>query len=105
LLAIQHIKDYYLEYAKISKKYKEQVIYLINDKGTEQTVFRENTNMKFKRQKCSTSLAIGYANENYNEIPFHPTQNGKHQEDKHQEILVCIWGGKEPIYTVGGNAN
>jgi hypothetical protein len=47
----------------------------------------------------------GNANENYNEIPFHPTQNDKHQENKHQEMLASIWGEKEPIYTVGGNAN
>jgi hypothetical protein len=47
----------------------------------------------------------GNANENYNEIPFHPTQNGKHQENKHQEMLVSIWGEKESVYTVGGNAN
>jgi hypothetical protein len=32
----------------------------------------------------------GYANENYNEIPFHPSQSGKQQENKHQEMLVSI---------------
>jgi hypothetical protein len=47
----------------------------------------------------------GYINENYNEISFHPTQNGTHQENKHQEMLVSIRREKEPIYTVGGNAN
>jgi hypothetical protein len=33
----------------------------------------------------------GSANQNYTEIPSHPSQNGSHQENK-QQILVKMWG-------------
>jgi hypothetical protein len=31
---------------------------------------------------------ISLANQNYTVIPSHPTQNGNHQENKQQEVLV-----------------
>jgi hypothetical protein len=34
----------------------------------------------------------GNANQNYTEILFHPNQNGNHQENKQQQVLVRMWG-------------
>jgi hypothetical protein len=44
-------------------------------------------------KKSSTSLSHkGNANQNDTEIPSHPSQNGYHQENKKQQMLVRIWG-------------
>jgi hypothetical protein len=39
----------------------------------------------------------GNANQNYIEIPIHTSQNGYHQENKQQQMLVkvCVWWGGE----------
>jgi hypothetical protein len=45
----------------------------------------------------------GNANQNYTEIPSHPSQKGN-QENK-QQMVVRKWGKKRPLYTVGGDVN
>jgi hypothetical protein len=40
------------------------------------------------------------ANQNHVKIPPHSYWNGYHQEHKQQQMLVRIWGEKEPSYTV-----
>jgi hypothetical protein len=40
----------------------------------------------------------GNANQNYIEIPPHPSQNGYHQKHKQKQILARIWGERNPIY-------
>jgi hypothetical protein len=45
----------------------------------------------------------GNANQNYTEIPSHPSQNVYHQENK-QQILARMLG-KGTLYTAGGNVN
>jgi hypothetical protein len=47
----------------------------------------------------------GNANQNYTNIPSHPSEIGNHQENKHQQMLMKIWEKNEPSYTVGGNVN
>jgi hypothetical protein len=32
------------------------------------------------------------ANQNYTEIPFHPSQNDYHEENNEQQSLVRMWG-------------
>jgi hypothetical protein len=44
------------------------------------------------------------ANQNYTEVLSYPCQKGNHQENK-QQMLMRMWGEKELLYTVGGNAN
>ena len=56
-------------------------------------------------KRCSTSFIIRDANQNYNEISPHTTQN-----DHHQKCLQTVNAGegvekREPSYTTGGNVN
>ena len=38
----------------------------------------------------------GDANENHREISLHTCQNGQHQKDKKQEVLVRVWRKGDP---------
>jgi hypothetical protein len=70
-----------------------------------------STNANKYMKKCSTALAINRnASQKYTEIPSHPSQNGNHEENKEQQMLIRMWvgerrKGEEPSYTVGGNVN
>jgi hypothetical protein len=45
-----------------------------------------------------------HANQNYTKIPFHPVQNGNHQENK-QQMLVRMQGKRNPQYAVSGKVD
>jgi hypothetical protein len=47
----------------------------------------------------------GNANQNHIKIPPHSCENGYYQEHKQQQMLVRMWGKKEPLYTVSKNVN
>jgi hypothetical protein len=44
----------------------------------------------------------GNANQNYTEIPSHPSENSNHQENKN---MVRMQRKKEPLYNTGDNVN
>jgi hypothetical protein len=45
---------------------------------------------------CEEMVSIlnhrGNANKNHTKVPFHPNQNGHHQENKQQQMLVRMQG-------------
>lgn len=43
-------------------------------------------------------------NQNSIEIPFHPSQNVSHSENK-QEVLARTWNKRDPKYTAGEHVN
>ena len=43
------------------------------------------------------------ANQNYNEVSSHTSQNGYHQKIHKEEILERVWEEGNLSYTVGGN--
>jgi hypothetical protein len=49
-------------------------------------------------KKCSISLST----KNYIEVPLHPGQNGYYQENKQEQILVEIWGERNPCTLLVG---
>jgi hypothetical protein len=51
---------------------------------------------------CNTISYKGNENQNYTEIPSHPSENDCHQENK-QQMLARMLGAKEPSYTVDRN--
>jgi hypothetical protein len=43
----------------------------------------------------------GNVNQNYIEIPSHPSQHKNNEENKEQQMLVRVGGRKRASYTVG----
>jgi hypothetical protein len=43
----------------------------------------------------------GSTNQNITEISIHPSQNGHHEKNRQQKILVRIQGEKGDLYTIG----
>jgi hypothetical protein len=65
---------------------------------TEQRFFKGEIQMAKKTQKEIFNILShkGNANQNYIKIPPHSYYNGYHQEYEEQEILLRMWGKKNP---------
>ena len=62
-------------------------------------------NVVFHEKMCNIFSYERNANQNYNEISLHTSQNGCHEKNLQTTIAGVGVEGREPCYTVGGNVN
>jgi hypothetical protein len=69
-----------------------------------QTVLRRNTNgQKTHEEMLTISDHRENSNQNHMETPPRSSQNGGHQ--KHQQMVVKVWGKGMNFYPAGGGAS
>jgi hypothetical protein len=70
----------------------------------EKTDLERSTNVQEIEEDMSNNLSHKRnANHIYTEIPFHPIQNGNHQESEQQQMLSWCSGKKWTLCIAGGN--
>jgi hypothetical protein len=60
---------------------------------------RNSTGQKTHEKMLTISSQKGNANQNYTKIPPHPCQSSHHQQHHQQQVLVSMWGKRNP-YTL-----
>jgi hypothetical protein len=70
-------------------------------KQTKQILLRSTNDNKYMKM-FNILIHRENINQNYTEIPTHPSQNGYDTENK-QQMLVRLGIGKEPTCTIGEN--